>query len=88
LAAIQLGYKRRREMTGVDLPTPESLGPYGNQSISLSVDRDLSDTEAREKAIAMVESLFRCEGVTEIRITLIGQPTLQPADGDFLALSG
>ena len=88
LAAIQLGYKRRRETTGFDLPTPESLGPYGYQTLSLTVDRELSDTESRRTAIAKVESLFRCEGVKEIRITLIGRRTLQQADGDDLALSG
>ncbi len=88
LAAIQLGYKRRREMTGVDLPAPGSLGPYGYQTLSLTVESDLSDAESRRKAIAKVESLFRCEGVNEIRITLIGRRTLQQADGGLLALSG
>lgn len=88
LAAIQLGYQRRREITGVDFPTPESLGPYGYQTLSLSLDSDLHDSESRRKAIAKIESLFRCEGVKEIRITLIGQRTLQKADGDVFVLSG
>jgi len=88
LAAIQLGYKRRREVTGVDLPTPESLGPYGYQTLSLSLASDLSDTESRRKVIAELESLFRCEGVKEIRITLLGRRSLQQVDGDAWALSG